>query len=201
MRSFNALFVLCFFALTAVTVRSQDIPPGFRNTFYLAPLHLFVNTFQVSYERENSKGNSLLTIANGHFRKDNGSTESGFGMELQYRASLYQNNTEKRRIKGYFGPFLQGAHSTEYNRYYYEPVYYYNMVYTNIRHYTSITTLGGGAVFGLKISLQKFIIDLYAGGGIKYPVINNSERYSNNIFDKNYAGVFPKLGVQFGIAF
>lgn len=196
---------LLLLLLLAVSSNAQEKNAPGRNNFYMAPLQMIVNTFEVGYERENTKGNGFLTSANAHFKKDNSRNELGFGIEFQYRISLYQKTRENGKTSGYFSPFLQGSYFDRYERYYYpygqDDLGYYIGPYP--RQHNTIISMGAGTVFGLKLSLQRFLMDFYLGGGFKYPVSTNgsSDRYSDFVFDPNYAGVYPKAGIRFGIAF
>lgn len=199
MKTIKTLVLLCILLFTSFA-EGQEIPAAGRNNFYVSPFHVLANTFSVGYERVNSNENSFLTNANTFFKKENQEKELGFGIEFQYRISLYRTKTENGKIEGYFSPFLQGYYfklSQESN--------YLDMIYPS-SHQPScrkMISAGTGTVFGMRTSLHRFVVDVYFGGGFKCPLGKDQDRYSYSyaLFDPDYAGIFPKIGLQFGINF
>jgi len=193
----------------------SSVSPGEKNRsnyFYFSPFQVFSSIFQVAYERDG--GTQTIKILAAAILKD-GDNEfrKGFGGSLQMRFHLFKSAAAatKRNSENliYFGPYLQYQYvvnettDTETVEYFDEKdkkqYYEVDVFYTDM-----IQAWAGGIVFGLRsVIFDKLVIDLYAGGGLKYSEIvgNESNYFINGFWSLGYTGVYPKLGMDIGVNF
>jgi hypothetical protein len=67
---------------------------------------------------------------------------------------------------------------------------------------TYVNSYFGGVGFGLRVSAidNRFTMNIFAGGGLKYSNVYGQKKY-DNFTEVGYTGIMPKFGFQMGIAF
>ncbi|HXH17757.1 MAG TPA: hypothetical protein VNJ07_01640 [Chitinophagales bacterium] len=174
-----------------------------KNYFYLSPFNLIVSQFLVGYERDFSRNHGLailpgVIVDDGYYS----GVELGVSAEMQYRYHMVSVANPRGRAKNdfrfdfYFAPFA----AYQYLQYNDEIDSYYNG-YNYVYMYDSVNIHGvsGGILFGTRfVFFERFSIDAYAGGGVKYS--DNKVNYSD-IFREGYTGIIGKVNLQIGVAF
>lgn len=172
------------------------------NFFYVAPLDLFLNTIQVGYERKLKNHNTIAFNAGFKLsKKDEIVNRLGGSGEFQYRINLLYNKetlgsiVKKHSAFTYFAPFVQ---------YRYEEIT--DLVSTDIstiqQENTFVNSGFVGLGFGMKLTglENRFSLNIYAGGGLKYSDVNGNNKY-DDFFEVGYTGIAPKVSFQIGITF
>lgn len=174
------------------------------NFFYVAPLDLIFNTIQVGYERRLANHNSIAF--NGGFKlskKDEIVHRLGGNAEIQYRINLLYNKEgfsslmKEHSTFAYFAPFTQ---------YRYEEItdVFQNSTDFSLMDKENTYVNSGFAGFGFGVRLtaleNRFCLNLFAGGGMKYSDIIGDKGYSD-FTEVGYTGIAPKISFQLGIAF
>lgn len=204
--------IVCF-TLSSFLCKAQEVTATeassektYNNGIYINPGPFFANTFQFGYERIfNNKNNKtgLLISPRITYRENSSLLLWGIGSDLQYRVYLSGPNAA-----AYFSPFFTGDYIESkdyYSCYYCWPPYYDTTTYIT-------RSFAGGVLFGLKVIIAKrFLLDIYAGGGLRisntpsstsyYPGIIIRRGGYNGVFGPGYSGIMLKAGVQFGINF
>ncbi|MEI8137728.1 MAG: hypothetical protein WCH21_10430 [Bacteroidota bacterium] len=172
------------------------------NYFYVGPLDLFLNTLQMGYERKLKNHNTIALI--GGFKlskKDEIINRLGGTGEFQYRVNLLYNKealssvVKKYSTFAYFAPYLQ---------YRYEEIT--DRVPTDIsiseKEITIVNSGFAGLGFGFRLTAleNRFCLNVYAGGGLKYSDVSGNKKYAD-FTEVGYTGIAPKLSFQIGIAF
>ena len=182
---------------------SQDSPVKKRNNrFYVAPVELFFNTLQLGYERQLKNHNSIALI--GGFKlskKDERIDRIGGTVEFQYRINLFYNKEAIGLITKRYSTF---AYFTPYLQYKYEEIN--DLTYPDFsppkNSLTIVNSVFGGLGFGFRFTAleNRFCLNLFAGGGLKYSDVTGDKKYTD-FFEAGYTGFAPKLALQIGIAF
>ncbi len=172
------------------------------NYFYVGPFDLFLNTLQLGYERKLKNHNTIAFT--GSFRlskKDEIINRLGGSGEFQYRVNLLYNKeaisavAKKYSTFAYFAPYLQ---------YRYEEIT--DPVFDGdsqaLQKTTYVNSGFGGLGFGFRLTAleNRFCLNLYAGGGLKYSDVHGDKRYAD-FMEAGYTGIAPKVAFQIGIAF
>lgn len=195
------LFTFVFMAYaTCFSQETEQIKK--ENYFYIGPIDLFLNTIQLSYERKLHNHNTFCLM--GGFKlskKDETINRLGGNGEFQYRINLLYNKEAVSSVVykyssfAYFAPFLQYRYEeiTDVISFAPAPV-------ETIRTY--VNSYFGGMGFGLRISAMenRFSMNLFAGGGLKYSNVYGQRKY-DAFTEIGYTGISPKIGFQMGIAF
>lgn len=172
------------------------------NFFYVAPFDLFLNTIQIGYERKLKNHNTIAL--NGGFKlskKDEIVHRLGGNGEFQYRINLLYNKealsaiTNRHSTYTYFAPFVQ---------YRYEEItdIVSNDITTTVRENTFVNSGFAGLGFGVRLTAleNRFCLNIYAGGGMKYSDVQGNKKYAD-FFEVGYTGIAPKVSFQIGITF
>lgn len=192
--------IVTLFSLFCVTVSAQDnvIKPK-HNFVYFSPVDLFYNTLELGYERS-LKNHDAIAITGG-FKLDKTSTAvnrvGGTG-EIQYRVNLmYTENARITIIRPYsvfpyFAPYLSARYEKINNP----------AIINDAQTTTTVRSVFGGVGFGFRITgiNNRFTLNAFAGGGLKYADIDGDTKY-DNFFEVGYNGFAPKLALQMGITF
>jgi len=216
MKKFKFLFLIC--SLSSYSLIGQNTNTyEYQNALKISPIEFAQSQFQITYEHYlNNRATSVLIIPTITL-KDNG-LESKKGIEgmLQYRFFLShlikgEHKTLGMHNIGFFtGPYALGmVYNEEYQRGYYmqsRDEYVMDIFEKDIK------AAEVGAIIGIQFDITpKILLDLYVGGGIRYAdtedtfeqVTDTDTNYFDayDVFDQEYTGVKPKLGLQLGFAF
>lgn len=172
-----------------------------QNRFYIAPIDLFFNTIQLGYERQLKNHNSIAAFGGFTLSKENNEvSDIGGTAELQYRINLLYNKEALSLVSRRYSTF---AFFAPYFSYRYEEI-------TDIGYYGSrsgdttsfIDSYFGGFGFGCRFTglENRFCLNIFLGGGLKYSFVNGLDKYTEFI-KPGYTGIAPKLGFDMGIAF
>lgn len=184
----------------------KEPPRLAKNFFYLSPFNLIAGQFQIGYERDFNNKHGILLLPS-LIINDDYYIDQNFGAtaEVQYRYHIVavKNPREKAkndfRFNFYMAPFAQFQY-LEYDDYWYYDQYGNYVSGSNISRGVS-----GGILFGTRfVFFERFSIDAYAGGGVKYSPDHNTTLdyyYSTDIFRPNYTGIIGKANLQVGLAF
>lgn len=185
---------------------SQSLPDGKtikrNNFFYVSPFDLFLNTIQVGYERKFKNHNTF--VLNGGFKlskKDEIVNRLGGNGEFQYRVNLLYNKEavsslmKEHSTFAYFAPFFQ---------------YRYEEISDEVpvdseksrKQTTYVNSSFAGFGFGIRLSAleNRFSMNAFAGGGLKYSDVLGDKKYADFI-EVGYTGIAPKVSFQIGISF
>lgn len=194
-----------------------------RNNIYISPFNLIVNQFLVGYERDFGKSrHSILFQAGamlsgrndgyyyGSYPNNYNGTDWGITAEVQYRYRIVSVTNPRGKAKNpfrfdfYAAPFAAYQHLN----YYAETSTYDETtgVFTYDGYEEESQAISGGIVFGTRFTFfERFTLDTYAGGGLKFSPNEGqggySYSYNYDIFRPNYSGVIGKVNLQVGVAF
>ena len=141
-------------------------------------------------------------------KRNNNDSFKGIQAELQYRNYLKKidMDSEKSKIVSnvdfYAGAYALGiTYQEDYTYYTYDPVSQQDFFTKEER---KIKGVESGVFLGTRIILgHKLVLDLLAGGGIRYSDITDTQEdsyyYYGDVFDIAYYGIKPKLNLQLGI--
>jgi hypothetical protein len=172
------------------------------NYFYVGPADLFLNTLQLGYERKLSNHNTVALL--GGFKlskKGELINRLGGNGEFQYRINLLYNKEALSSIAKRYSTF---AYFAPYIQYRYEEIT--DVISTDVTPpITQLTIVNSGFAglgFGFRLTAleNRFCINIFAGGGLKYSDINGLKKY-DDFLEVGYTGIAPKVSFQMGIAF
>lgn len=200
-------------------VRSQEteVPDHFRykNALKLSPIDFGRSYFEISYERYFEDRKHSLIIAPTFMLKENSyQSFSGFQLMLNYRFQLTHLKKEEHYTLGfhnigfYAGPYVAGTVYDEDFRFgYYDQA---GQNYIEGMYNKDVSAIETGLLIGVQFDITpRILLDLFAGGGIRYAKDSNNlpdafkDQYyrGEGVFDIEYTGVKPKLGLQIGFTF
>lgn len=183
---------------------SPELSVEKKNFFYIAPLDLIFNTIQIGYERKLKNNNSIAL--NGGFKlskKNEIIHRLGGNGEFQYRINLrYNKNNYNSFIKNhstytYFAPFIQYRYEEITDAF---PDSKDVSIVNKENTYVNSSFAGFG--FGVRVSAleNRFSLNLFAGGGMKYSDVKGDKSYAD-FTEVGYTGIAPKISFQIGVAF
>jgi hypothetical protein len=214
--------IMSLLALTFIGINlyAQEASSHFdkKNALKISPIEFGKAEFQATYERYFNERSSSISIMPSIILKDSYSeSQEGYQIMVQYR--FYLSHLRKDEGNSIFGMHNLGFYAgfyglaLDYSKDY-EQGYYNNttMDYEMDQFTRSQTTYEGGALIGLQMDITKrIILDMYVGGGIRRTnltdTIEDNPNYTDNyyyyfdVFDREYNGVKPRLGLQLGILF
>lgn len=195
------IFALLIISASISNCHAQESLPKKRdNCFYIGPFDLFLNTLQLGYERKLKNHNTIaITGAFKLSKKDEMINRLGGSGEFQYRVNLLYNKealssvVKKHSTFAYFAPYLQ---------------YRYEEITDKIsgdalkNQNTFVNSGFGGFGFGLRLTAleNRFCMNAFAGGGLKYSDVNGDKKYAD-FMQVGYTGIAPKVSFQIGIVF
>ena len=206
--------------LFGFNMNAQESSESFfkQNALKISPVEFGKAEFQVSYERYFGKDrNSSLSIMPSIILEDSfNESREGYQIMAQYRFFLtHLRKDEGNSIfgmhnigfyAGFYGLALD--YSRDYMAGYYDES---SMQWIEKEYNRDQTSLEGGALIGLQMDItDRICLDMYLGGGIRKTDYTdtieddiNIENYYNSydVFDREYNGVKPRLGLQVGILF
>jgi hypothetical protein len=158
----------------------------------ISPQHFIANTFLIGVEGFNKNYSSSINFFGGI---TSGKEESGFSGEFQYRiyGSPMKLKEGSKKFPPYFrgiflGFFLKGESYTLSDRdYNFQPIYVKRKV----------SAIFPGVVMGIQRTFEERIfVEFFVGGGIR---MVDQEVGGSDIFQKDFKGVIPKIGINIGI--
>ncbi|MEL6560091.1 MAG: hypothetical protein AAFQ94_18015 [Bacteroidota bacterium] len=193
---------------------TEELTPV-KSIIKLAPFQFVDNTFFLSYESFNQDFTKSFNVGLGFkTASDFNEEELGFKYEVQYR--FYVNG---------FKPYTPKRKEASYRRGIYASVYFSGL-YTQIEsEFSTFDPVGNFSTFrtnertinafnpGVTIGIQRSVwdilyLDFYVGGGVRFASVRDSDdlfpdnRFEfQDIYDTDYEGVFPKIGINVGIGF
>jgi len=191
------------FLISGSLVAQQPVEKINRNNFfYIAPVELFLNTIQLGYEHKLANHNTVALLGGFKLAKKNQMVSRlGGNAEFQYRINLLYNKeaistiTKRYTTFAYFAPYIE---------YKYEEITesYVPDISTKTNTLTTVNSGFAGVGFGVRFSglENRFCLNLFAGGGLKYSDTHGLQNY-DDFLQVGYTGIAPKVSFQMGIAF
>jgi hypothetical protein len=184
---------------------SEGTPENKFNTIKLSPTSFFAHTFMLGYERGISGNKSIqlfgaVTAADQSNSYDNiKSNVLGGSGEVQFRIYVIPNKYKNTLSGLYAAPFGK----FQYLKFHIEKNYN-NFITLEPDFY--LKSWNAGVILGYQFVIKDvFIMDFFAGGGIKLSETDHSNLRMVNDFpmliSQSYTGVAPKAGFRIGIAF
>ena len=192
--------------------QSSDEPVELKNAVSIVPQYAAISGIRIDYERKIKNDKWLLFAPQLYLNKDGNNDYdemTGLGMNVYYK--LFLSHSKKKNATGtsrtniYFsaGPTFQHFNLTSIEEI---PVEFIQDGATYIKFSSSeITTginkFGANANFGLQFAFERFILDIYAGIGIRYAVDkdgNLMDFHNNDWLDYGYSGILLDGGIRFG---
>lgn len=181
----------------------------------IQPFQFVDNTFFLGYEAFNADFTKSVNLGIGFITSNTQATEEvGFKYEAQYR--IYVNGFKK---------YVPKRSESPYNRGIYASVYFAGLRSEETSEFTSfepiqqvlefrentrtVTAYNPGVTIGLQRTIwENLYLDFYIGGGVRFTNVNDSdERFPesdfdiDDVYDREYSGVFPKVGMSIGLGF
>ena len=181
----------------------------------IQPFQFIDNTFFLGYEGFNRDFTKSFNIGLGFITSNTQAVEEvGFKYEVQYR--IYINGFTKyvpKRSESpynrgiYAGIYFAGVRSQETSEFsYFDPIQEFVEFRENQR---TVNAFNPGITIGIQRSVwENLYLDFYVGGGVRFANISDSDDLfpeSNfdvdDVYDREYSGVFPKIGLSIGLGF
>lgn len=200
-KTFGIIFLLI--GLSAFAQENQPEAKVYRNIFTTTITNLFVNNFQINYERSFSESIALKLSAGMTYKDKLGDYKEGACVEFQFKYYLLSPERKKTFYNIYFAPYVN-YHYTKVTTDDYtvhgvvDPGFWWG-----VKTFT-YQSISAGVVFGQAFTLgKKVFIDLYVGGGIRKNLDPDkyTEEYNSNIFKEGYSGITGKVGLDIGFKF
>jgi hypothetical protein len=176
--------------------------------FKISPLHFFTNTLQFGTEIFNNARSRSLNIdvgvrSNSDFYEDVRGVTTEIGFRKYVKPMTIKHRKSRQFYQGiYYNFFVQGAYFSGYDDNYYGP----SSAPGYVRDEVTIKSISPGFYMGLQKTLWEVVLmDIYVGGGVKINDIDHSQQpqnefYGNDgILDPAFEGIYPKIGIKFGI--
>ena len=186
-----------------------------KNIVKIQPFQFVDNTFFLGYEGFNADHTRSINFGLGFITSNaQAEEELGFKYEVQYR--IYVNGLKKyvpRRSEAaynrgiYASVYLSGVRSEETTEFsFFDPVEQVVMFRENKR---TVNAFNPGVTIGIQRSVWDMLyIDFYVGGGVRFANVEDSDELFpesdfdiDDVYDREYTGVFPKIGLAIGIGF
>jgi hypothetical protein len=211
MKTPKLIFALALITCSAASAQSDEKHPVLpKAVFKISPLHFFNSTFQFGTELFNDARSRSANIDVG-IRSGSQSYDDvkGFSTEIGYRKyvkpmTLRTRKSGRQFHQGiYYNFFVSGSYFSGYNDsyQYYTP----SAAPTYDNRKVTFKSFGAGFYMGLQKTLWEVVLmDIYVGGGIKMTEANRSADYNDyyydeDLFDPGFEGIYPKIGIKFGI--
>ncbi len=194
----KAIFIVALLVttLSVQPLQSQTKAQEERNnTLSLNIPRLFVNTFNISYERMTENNTSAFISGSLTFKDDNYVEKHGWSVELQYR--FYSSINRDKIFQGSFvAPYI-GNRYIDIRRYQSGPWPPQN----GTKRHEYYNTITGGIVGGFRVAImQSLVLSFELGGGIRYTT-GTETKSTQNIMDYGYSGISPKFEFSIGTFF
>ncbi len=157
---------------------------------------------ELGYEKKLNNHNTFVFLGGFTLSKEKDLiSDIGASGEIQYRVNLLYNKEAISIVSKSYSTF---AYFAPYFTYRYEELTEenYSEPFSNNNITTFINSYFGGAGFGFRISgiENRFTMNLFLGGGLKYSLVEGLDKYTD-FMRAGYTGISPKAGFQMGIAF
>lgn len=206
--------VILMFSIQGLAAQNNTFEKN--NVLKISPIEFGRAEFKLSYERYfNNRQSSILISPTLILKGDDEDARVGWRAMAQYRYYLSHLNVSNENeflgiynlgfYAGLYGLYLD--YQDKYSISTYDNETGMNIIYENERN---INAQEGGAIVGLQMDLtQRFVIDFYVGGGIRFSAVQNSVVIENDyyspsrggIFPYEYNGVKPTFGLMVGLLF
>ena len=213
----SVLIILASFQVSsAQDAEKADVHPEYGNLIKLSPFSFGRSHFEISYEHYFKNRTKSIVISPTFMLKES-SFESFRGVKLGAQFRIYLNNLHNEshstwffdNIGYYAAPFVSGTiYAEDRQLFLFDPVTEEELVgdYTN-----DIQAGETGILIGGQFHITpRFVIDLFAGGAIRYAVSENNvpDRFQDqpyfsgdDTFDQGYTGIKPAGGFMIGFTF
>ena len=217
MRKVILMFLSIFLVLGFTHAQESNDHFSKKNAIKINPVAFGNANFQMTYERFLGERTSSIMIAPSvTLLESNEESKSGWEVMGQYRFYLTHLRKDKQEMflnvhnygfyTGVYG--LYSNYKEDFIRGYWDEQ---NNLYVNEEYNKVVNAFEGGALIGIQIDVTKrILVDFYIGGGIRQAEISDTylesittpEYYdSYGIFDQEYKGVKPKIGLLIGFSF
>lgn len=214
----KTIFLAAMLLLSIVKIHAQDEEIEHnKNIIKISPQSFIASTFFLSYERYLTKGTSFQ-LSGGILsaQKNNSSYNYSYPTGSTNTKSYDKANggIVEGMLKFYFlkgNAMMSGLYAGPYARYSNNRFRIHSTNYTSGSPVSEIIdyrieTYEGGVVFGYQFVIRNvFVMDLFAGGGVKSSNNTSPITYTSTSFDllenQDYNGVVPKGGFRLGFAF
>ena len=199
----KTLMILFLLASLGATAQKESDDKVYKNVFSTTLTNLFVNNFQINYERLFNESMALKVSVGMIYKDKIGDYKEGANAELQFKYYLLSSDRKSTFYNIYFAPYVN-YHYTKvmtdgYTIHGTPPLGYFYGVKTF--YFNSITA---GVIFGQTFTLgKKVFIDFYVGGGLHKNLDPDKyfEEYNSNILQEGYSGITGKIGLDIGFKF
>jgi hypothetical protein len=207
-------FISFLLSVTLLKVNSQSTKPIYLG---ISPTHFFRNTFLLHSEFGIAKDKTLAIFPGVILKEGVNEDLQGFQIEVQPRFYLIHPSFESMdtkyggaRLQPYIAPYYGFMDlKRNYKGYGYDPK---TQLTLEKEFERNATAHSGGVLIGCRGNLTKNLyIELNAGGGFRFANIDDTITkedpnifpyyYDSNIFDFDYTGIAPKIGLLVGIRF
>jgi hypothetical protein len=204
----HVLLLIMVFSVFAANAQSEEkdlvLPKA---VFKISPLHFFTSTLQFGTEVFNSRRSRSFNLdigirSNSNFYDD----VRGITTEIGYRKYVKPMTLKQRKSRQfyqgiYYTFFVQGGYFTG-DTDYYSP----SSMPSNERDKVTIRSISPGFYMGLQKTLWEVVLmDIYVGGGIRIAEEEHSQAIPNKFYgddgivDPGFEGIYPRIGIKFGI--
>lgn len=210
----SLLLVAFFFTMNAQEATNYK----YRNALKISPVEFAQSRFQISYELYNrARSQSLLVMPSLILEENGKDVKKGAELMMQYRFFLSHLKKGENKTMGFYdigfyaGPYmLIMSYYEDYEREIYFPG---KGTAEKLAFEKDVDAVEAGVILGIQLDVTpRILLDFYIGGGIRqsdvmdsYDGFDNPDDYyyepSYGVFDLEYTGVKPKLGLQVGISF
>ncbi len=188
-----------------------------RNVLKISPVELGRAEFKLAYEYYfNQRKSSVLLSPTIILKGEEGDQRAGWRAMAQYR--YYLSHLNRMNENDFIGIYNIGFYAGVYGLYLdyadqFELSSYNNETgnYTIVENERTIHAQEGGALVGIQVDItQRFVLDFYIGGGLRFSQESNSVELEEaeyftpsrgGIFPYAYNGVKPNFGFMVGLLF
>ncbi len=193
----------------------QDDHFRYTNAIRISPIDFGRSYFVVTYEKYiGDRSHSIVLMPTFMLKESRFESFTGLEMLLNYRFFLThlkkgEHKTWRMHNIGFYaGPYISGTTYGEDFRW-----GYFDMVrqeYKEDMYHLDVRGIEGGLLLGVQFDITpRILIEFFAGGGVRYandttnlPVGMEDQYYpGSGVFDIEYTGVKPRLGLQLGFTF
>ncbi len=212
----SSIFIALLLSISSIACAQSGLSSNdsvdLKNAVSIVPQYAAISGIRIDYERKIKNDRWLLFAPQLYLNKDGNNDYgemTGLGINVYYK--LFLSHSKKKNANGlsrtniYFsvGPTFQHLNLTSVEEL---PVEFIQDGVTYIRFTsdevtTRINKFGANADFGLQFAFERFLLDIYAGIGIRYAVDkdgNLMDFYNSSWLDYGYSGILLDGGIRFG---
>ena len=193
---FALLFTICVASASAQILATANSDEN-KNILKRSASLFTRSTFQMGYERFFNSNTSFLVAAGLNFKDSDYEKVWGVRTEAQMKFHVYTVVKPQLSHRLYFAPYIL-------NEYFETEGLRYNNNGNSSWQTDTFDAFGGGMLFGWSFSFANRInLDIYTGGGLRKTFNYNQDEYyyNDSVFDYNYSGISPRLGIDLGFWF